>query len=132
AKLATLIAILRTAMLTLRARVGGFSLVVGLALVLGLARFGGLVRRSRGRCWLGQRDPADDFVGNFGIRVHDDAHRDVEIVTLRRGRRLRERRRYDERQHRKMAPRTPHDALATHALSSPGAVTCSARLRRRV
>ena len=53
---------------------------------------GGRLRR------LGERNPAHDFVGYFGIRIHDDMHRDIEIVTIARRRRLREHRRNDERQ----------------------------------
>ena len=41
----------------------------------GRRRFRGLARR--------QGNSANDFVGQLGIRVHDDLHRHVEIVTLR-------------------------------------------------
>jgi hypothetical protein len=34
---------------------------------------------------LGERDSADDFVRQLGIRVHDDLHGHVEIVALRPG-----------------------------------------------
>src|SRR6185503_20476372 len=140
AKFAALLARLRSPLLTRRARVRRFSLAAGLFLfarfagVVGFALFGGIARRSCRLCRLGQLNPAHDFVGYFGIRIHDDTHGDVEIVSPLRGRRLRERRRNEERQHQggTQAPRKPHDALTTHALSSPGAATCSATFRRRV
>jgi hypothetical protein len=72
AKFATLLASFRTALLTRRNGLFGF-----------LVRIGGSGRRLRR---LGQLDPAYDFVGYLRIRIHDDAHRDIEIVTVARGR----------------------------------------------
>src|SRR5688572_13129286 len=86
-------------------------LFVFLVLVRRIRRGGSRLRR------LGQRNPADDFVGYLRIRIHDDAHRDVEIVAIRRGRCLRERHRKVEHEYQTEAPHEPHDALASHAMS---------------
>jgi hypothetical protein len=48
-------------------------------LIGGAARGGGRWRRGLARR---QRNSANDFVGQLGIRVHDDLHRHVEIVAL--------------------------------------------------
>jgi hypothetical protein len=53
-------------------------------LVGGAARGGGRRRRGLARR---QRDSANDFVGQLGIRIHDDLHRHVEIPLVLLGRR---------------------------------------------
>jgi hypothetical protein len=50
-----------------------------------VVRVAGLVARGGGRsCGLArrQRNSANDFVGQLGIRIHDDLHRHVEVVAL--------------------------------------------------
>src|SRR5690349_6509821 len=122
------------------ATVRGFPAVIRLAAILGLlVRFsgGGRLRRFR------QRNLAHDLVGHLGIRIDDDAHGDVQVITFVRGWRLREHPRNGKQQRGNDADqsRTPHDALASHAVSPlpagtddvrGGAMTCIATLTRRV
>jgi len=72
---------------------------------------------------LGRRNLAHDLVWVFRIRISDCFHRDVQIVTTPRGRRLREYRRNTERKHHSenQLSRSSDGGLTTrHAMSSVG------------
>jgi len=72
---------------------------------------------------LGRRNLAHDLVWVFRIRISDCFHRDVQIVTTPRGRRLREYRRNTERKHHSenQPSRGSDGGLTTrHAMSSVG------------
>jgi hypothetical protein len=58
--------------------------VAGVAAGLVAGFVGGTRRGGRRSCGLARRqwDSANDFVGQLGIRVHNDLHRHVEIVAL--------------------------------------------------
>ena len=61
----------------------------------------------------GRRNLAHDFVRLRRIRVHDRSHRDIQVITPARGRRLRKCRRNTARKHHS------NDGLSTtHAMSS--------------
>ena len=72
---------------------------------------------------LGRRNLAHDLVWVIRIRIPDCSHRDVQIVTIARGRRLREYRRNNERKHHSenQPSHGSDDGLTTtHAMSSIG------------
>jgi hypothetical protein len=52
--------------------------------------FGGIVRPRTGSAGLGRRNLADDFIGGCRVRIHDDLHRDIQLIAIGFRRRLRE------------------------------------------